>query len=113
MEEITTTLIKKHWYDKLPKWLKVVLLIVSIITMFYWLGFMIYKILCGIRIIGAFIFEKRNYWTFLCCLLILVIGGLLLAQYYFNLDPFGAIVAYFNGLIERLREYLGNLIIGG
>ena len=113
MEQLAATIVKKHWYDKLPKWLKIILLIISIITMVYWLCFMLYKILCGIRVIGAFIFEKRNYWTFLCCLLILIVGGLLLAQYYFNLNPFGAIIAYFNGLIERLREYLGGLIIGG
>ena len=99
--------------SKMPRFIKWILYVLLTLTCIYWIGVMVYKILCAIRVIGAFIFEKRNYWTFLCCLLILVIGGLLLAQYYFNLDPFGAIVAYFNGLIDRLREYLGNLIIGG
>ena len=104
---------KLHWYDKFPRWLKIVLLIVSIITMVYWLGFMVYKILCAIRVIGAFVFEKRNYWTFLCCLLILVLGGLLLAQYYFNLDPFGKIVEQISDLIQSIRDSIGNSIKGG
>ena len=113
MEELATKIITKTWFDRLPKWLRVILLLISIVTLVYWLGFMIYKILSAIRVIGAYIFEKRNYWTFLCCILILIVGGLLLAQYYFNLDPFGKLLEWFNGQIEALREYLGGLITGG
>lgn len=112
MEEV-----KKHWYSKLPKWLQFILLIISLITLVYWLGFAIYKLLDAIRAIGAFIFDKRNYWTFLTCILILVVGSILLAQYYFNLDPFGKFVEWFNNwlteTVTNLREYLGELIKGG
>ena len=104
---------KLHWYDKFPRWLKIILLIISIITIVYWIGLMLYKILCAIRVIGAFVFEKRNYWTFLCCILILVLGGLLLAQYYFNLDPFGKIVERTSDLIQSIRDSIGNSIKGG
>ena len=73
---------------------------------------MTYKIICDIRVIGAFIFEKRNYWTFLCCILILVLGGLLLAQYYFKLDPFGKIVEQVSNLFNQIRGNIGDLIKG-
>ena len=103
---------KLHWYDKFPRWLKIVLFIVSVITMVYWVCFMTYKILCAIRVIGAFVFEKRNYWTFLCCILILVLGGLLLAQYYFKLDPFGKIVEQVSNLFNQIRGSVADLIKG-
>ena len=64
MEEMAIKNIKKHWYSNFPKWLKAVLLIISIITLIYWIGVIIFKILSGIRVIGAFLFEQRNYWTF-------------------------------------------------
>lgn len=105
MEEL-----KKHWYSNFPKWLKILLLIVSLITVVYWLGFVIYKILCGIRVIGAFIFDKRNYWTFLGCILILSVGALLLAQFYFDLDPFGNLVNWCKNTFDNLRNYIGELI---
>lgn len=102
----------KHWYSDLPKWLKAILLIISLITVVYWVGFMIYKILCAIRVIGAFIFEKRNYWTFLGCILILGVGALLLAQFYFGLDPVGQFVKWVTSLWESLREAVSELIKG-
>lgn len=33
MEEV-----KKNWYSKLPKWFQFILLIISLITVVYWLG---------------------------------------------------------------------------
>ena len=104
--------LNKHWYSDLPKWLKAILLIISLITMVYWAGFMIYKILCGIRVIGAFIFEKRNYWTFLGCILILGIGALLLAQFYFGLQPFENFIAWIENLWDQLRNWVSELIKG-
>lgn len=112
-EEIIKAVVKQHWYSNFPKWLKVILLILSLITVVYWVGLAIYKILSAIRCVGAFIFEKRNYWTFLCCILILVIGGLLLAQFYFGLDPFGKFVEWAVETWDYLREVIANFIIGG
>lgn len=112
MEEEIKKELKKHWYSNLPKWLKILLLIISLITLVYWLGLMLYKILNAIRVIGAFIFEKRNYWTFLTCILILITGALILAQFYFNLDPVGKIANWFNNNFSNLREIVGDTIKG-
>ena len=116
MEEVITNTVvaatKVSWFSKLPKWLKIILLTLSIVTVVYWLGFVIYKILEAVRIIFAYIFEKRNYWTFLICVLILIVGSLLIAQFYFNLDPFGKMANWFIAKWNELREWLSN-IIGG
>lgn len=99
-------------WDKLPKWLRFILILISIVTVIYWVGFTIYKLLDAIRAIGAFIFNKRNYWTFLCCILILVIGSLLVAQYYFNLDPFGKIAEWFISVWQQIKETIASYITG-
>ena len=105
--------IKTSLFSRLPRWLRIILIILSIITVVYWLGFVIYKLLCAIRCIGAFIFESRNYWTFLVCVLILVVGSLLVAQFYLGLNPFGEIYEWFVEKITELRDSIVNLIGGG
>ena len=105
--------IKTSLFSRLPRWLRIILIILSIITVVYWLGFVIYKLLCAIRCIGAFVFESRNYWTFLVCVLILVVGSLLVAQFYLGLNPFGEIYEWFIEKITELRDSIVNLIGGG
>ena len=99
-------------FNKLPKWLRVVLIFVSIITLVYWIGFIIYKLLSAVRVIGAFIFESRNYWTFLCCILILVVGSLLVAQFFLELNPFGEITEWGRSQITNLRDSFISMIGG-
>ena len=104
-------IIKKHWYSNFPRWLKIVLLIISIITLIYWVGFMAYKILCAIRVIGAFIFEKRNYWTFLTCIALLLIGSLIMAQYVLGLNPIGQATEYILEKWQSIKEVIVNSIL--
>ena len=107
MDDVLQVLKKEHWYSKFPKWVKILLLIVSVVTMIYWLGLIVYKILCAIRVIGAFVFEKRNYWTFLCCILILLVGSLIMAQGVLGLDPIGKATEF---IIEKW-QYLKEVIV--
>lgn len=115
MDDVITnavvTAVKTSRFSRLPKWLRVVLLTLSILTVVYWLGFLIYKLLCAVRVIGAFIFDKRNYWTFLICIVILLVGSLLMAQFYFGLDPFGKMAAWFVQKWDEFREILIELLI--
>ena len=113
MEEMAIKNIKKHWYSNFPKWLKAVLLIISIITLIYWVGVIIFKILSGIRVIGAFLFEQRNYWTFLMCILILIVGSLLIAQFALDMNPFGKFYEWILSKIQEVRSSIGNTIGGG
>ena len=97
-------------FARLPKWLRAILLLVSIITVIYWLGFSVYKFLSALRVIGAFIFDKRNYWTAVWCILILCVGAILLGQFYFELDPIGKLIEFITPYYERLTSYLTNLL---
>ena len=100
--------VKKHWYSNLPKFLKVILFILSIITVVYWLVILFYKILELVRLIGAFIFDKHNYWTLISCIIILFIGSVLIAQFVLELDPVGKatdlIVDKFNDLKRLINK---------
>lgn len=100
------------FFRRLPKWLRIILIILSILTMVYWIGYITYKILCGVRVFGAFIFDKRNYWTFLTCIAILLIGTLLVAQFALGLDPIGKAYQYIIDQFNNLRDIIGNKIKG-
>ena len=100
MQELAQETIKKHWYSGLPKWLKAILLIISIVTVVYWFGFIVYQILKAIRCVGAYIFDKNHYWTFIICIFLIAISALLLAQFYFNLDPFGKFIDWLTNLFD-------------
>lgn len=62
----------------------------------------IYKILEAIRKFVHWVSDKHNWWTFLMCVFILAIGSLLLAQFYFDLDPFGQ---FANSVVEKWNEF--------
>lgn len=100
------------FFKRLPKWLRITLIVLSILTMVYWIGYITYKILCGVRIFGAFIFDKRNYWTFLTCIAILLIGTLLVSQFALGLDPIGKAYQYIINQFKNLRDIIGNKIKG-
>ncbi len=107
MEQQIISEVKRSIFHKLPKWLRIILITLSIITVVYWLGFITYKVLSAIRVVGAFIFEKRNYWTFLVCILILLVGSFIIAQFMLGLDPWGN---FWNWVIDRFNEIKSNLI---
>lgn len=91
--------------DRLPRPLRVIYYVVLTLTLIYWLYRLIALILGLIQRIGAFLFEKRNYYTLVLCLALCGIIVLLTAQFYFNLDPFGKfwdwVCSIWNGLFKR------------
>lgn len=96
--------------DKLPKPIRVIYYIILTITLVYWLYRFIKLILDLIQKIGSFIFEKRNYYTFVVCLLILCVGVLIASQFIFGLDPIGKLG---NWVVDRwndFRQWCINLI---
>lgn len=101
--------VKKHWYSNFPKWLRITLLVVSIITVIYWGCLLIYKSLKAFRRFGVFFFDERNYWTFLTCILILLVGSLLIAQFALGLDPFGNFADWVAEKIDDTREAIKSL----
>lgn len=82
---------KTSFFSRLPKWLKITLIIISILTLVYWVGFIVIKILSLVRFILQEISKKEHYWFFIVTMLVVGIVALLLSQYVFGLDPFGKI----------------------
>ena len=88
------------------------LIIASIITLVYWVIWLIIKILKAIQKVGAFIFEARNYWTFVGCIVVLLIGTLLVAQFLLGLDPIGKFIEFILDKFQWIRDTIGNSIKG-
>lgn len=98
--------------DKLPKPIRIIYYILLTITLIYWLYRVITGLITLIQKIGSFLFEKRNYYTFVVCLLILAIGVFLASQFIFNLDPLGKLGNWFNELWQDIRRWCARLIGG-
>lgn len=95
-----------------PKWLKVILYALLTITCIYWVLLGAYKLLNMIRIILHWATHPSNFWTFVICILILVVGSLLVAQFFFNLDPFGKFIDWLVSLWNGFRNYMASLFGG-
>ena len=111
-EKVVAEITRSHWYSGFPRWLKAILLILSIVTMVYWLCYITIKILSAIRVVGSYFFQKEHYWMFLGCILILIVGGLLLGQFYFELNPFGKALDWVIDFWEGLRNDIAGMIKG-
>lgn len=90
--------------DNLPRPLRFIYYAILILSGIYIIYRLIEWVLKTIQKIGQFIFDDRTYWAVWICILILVIGGLLLGQYYFDLDPFGKIAEAVTSLFDQVRE---------
>lgn len=88
--------------DKMPKPIRVIYYVLLAITLVYWAYRLIALTLDLIQKIGLFIFEKRNYYTFVICLIILGVGILLASQFIFDLDPFGKLV---NWIVNKWNDF--------
>lgn len=76
---MVTSVVKASWFDRLPKPLRIILIIISIVTIIFWLCKLIFNLLKINRIVMAYIFDKDHYWTFVICLLMI---GLAFATFY-------------------------------
>lgn len=73
---------------------------------------LVYKILELIRRFVHFVSDKRNWWTFVCCVFILLIGTFIVAQFVLGLDPLGKFITSVNNMIDNIRNSIGNAIKG-
>lgn len=96
--------------SNMPKWLKWLLYIVITITCIYWLGIMLYKLLEILRKFLHWCSEKRNWWTFLMCVFIVVIGSLIVAQCFLKLNPFGNFANWIVSKWNSFRNWLGSIV---
>ena len=105
MEQAQNFVLRRFAYrvgDFLPRPLKIVYYIVLWATLLYVLFRIIEWTLVKIQVIGSFIFEKRNYWTSVWVLFILTVGSILIAQFWYGLDPFGNAYRWFIDSLKGL-----------
>lgn len=99
-----------RFISKLPLPLRIICYVIVYGTLVYLLFFMIYCALSIIQKVVSFLFDKRNYWTFVVCVLILLIGSLLIAQFVLGLNPFGKFIDYVIQIWENIKNGLIDLM---
>ena len=109
--EVIENVMKKSLFSKLPKWLKVILVIISVLTLVYWVGFIVIKILSAIRFILQEISKKEHWWFFVVTMLLVGIVALLLSQFVFGLDPFGKIATWCVSIFDKVKDSFINWVI--
>lgn len=102
--EVIEKVVKQTSFSKMPKWLKTILIILSILTLVYWVGFVVIKILSALRFILQEISKKEHWWFFIVTMLIVGIVALLLSQFVFGLDPFGKLASWCCGIFDSLKD---------
>ncbi len=100
------------WNSKIPKIIKWLLYILLTITIIYWIIIMAYKLLDLMRRFLHFVSDKKNWWTFVCCVGILLIGTFIVAQFVLGLDPFGKFINSIKEMIDNIRNAIGEAIKG-
>ena len=103
MEQAPDVIIKRFAYrlaDYLPKPLRIAYYIILWATAVYILYRFAAWALNTFQQIGEFIFEKRNYWTAVWVVFIMAVGSILIAQFWYGLDPVGQTVSWFENLIR-------------
>ena len=100
------------WKSKIPRIIKWLLYILLTITIIYWIIIMTYKLLDLMRRFLHFVSDKKNWWTFVCCVCILLIGTFIVAQFVLGLDPFGKFINSIKEMIDNIRNAIGEAIKG-
>lgn len=99
----------KYLYKtQMPKWLKIIFYILLSITFVYWIIWLIYKGLEYTRRMLHWATEKRNWWTFLVSILLVLFGSLIMAQCVLGLDPIGKATKYLLDIWEKIINSVGN-----
>lgn len=95
---------------KIPEWLKVLLNILITITIVYWLGYFIYKILDLIRLFFHTMTEKKVYWIALVIILICVTICLFFLEFNTNVKPFTIAWEWLKITFNDSRDFIADFI---
>ncbi len=104
MSETEQVLKSVRFFDKMPKWLRVLLIVLSIITIIYWAIWLAFHIWKYTGKALHWISDPRNWWIYTSVILILVVGGLLLAQFCSDIKPFTHLWNNIVELYDSLKE---------
>ena len=100
------------WKSKIPRIIKCLLYVLLTITIIYWIIIMAYKLLDLMRRFLHFVSDKKNWWTFVCCVCILLIGTFIVSQFVLGLDPVGKFINSIKEMIDNIRNAIGEAIKG-
>ena len=100
------------WNSKIPRIIKWLLYVLLTITIIYWIIIMAYKLLDLMRRFLHFVSDKKNWWTFVCCVCILLIGTFIVAQFVLGLDPMGKFINSIKEMVDNIRNAIGEAIKG-
>lgn len=92
----------------LPKWLRIPYYILLWITAIYAIYRFTRWVLESIQKLGAFIFDTRNYWTVMLSIAVILIGSLIVSQFWLGLDPIGKTGAQIKTWLESITNLWGN-----
>lgn len=93
--------------DLLPKPLKILYYLVLWLTLIYIFYRLIVFFLKTIQKVGYFIFDPKNYWTVILCITVLLLGSLLIGQFWLGLDPIGKFINRMLEWGEGILETVG------
>lgn len=94
----------------MPKWLKVIINTVLTLTVFYWLGYMIYKVLSVIRYMLHTISEKNHWWFFLLCLFGTTLAIMIICELCTQWTPFTNMWNDIKNFVNWLRKIVADFI---
>lgn len=106
-ELLTEAVVKKpawyfNWYKCLPKWIRIIVEILLVLTVVYFAIILLYKIWDTVGKIIHFLSDRRNWWTYSIAVLIVVVGGLIVAQMIGEWKPFDELVKWCETCVKSL-----------
>lgn len=121
MEEVSKRRLAYQIGDRLPRLLRYIYYILLTVTVVYWLYRLIEGLLELVRSIGYGVFElisrigkkiwsKDFYYAVVVCLIIVFVALVIIGQYVYDLDLFGAAYEWFLEQSENLRLWFVDLI---
>ena len=94
----------------MPRWLQILIEVVLTLTVVYWLGYIIYKMIDILRIFLHSMTEKKIWWVSLCIITICAIITLLILEFATDIKPFTHFGAWVVTMYNNVRNSLANLI---
>lgn len=94
----------------MPKWLKVLFNVLLTLTCFYWMGYLIYKILEVVRWFLHNVTEKKMFWCMFLFALIIAIGITLYLQFNTDVKPFTMFWDWLVDIYEQGRNKIADII---
>ena len=94
----------------MPRWLQILIEILLTLTVVYWLGYIVYKLIDILRILLHSMTEKKIWWVSLTIILGCTIATLLILEFTTDIKPFTQFGNRIVMVYAQIRNYLGSLI---